>query len=254
MVLKALQLTVFWTTSAQMVITERLRKQMAKEGLTEPANFKDFLKKSDLDALFKLLLKPPKVALKEFASYAIPAKSQIRIDGACKMVLYYILVGRTLEADNLMWPVIKNFVEQWDALMEKKKATIGKPPRLSKDKFVHKWLEQFNQYLADKIGARNAPFTYLTMPDAQPPAILATRTADQPYLLIYESIKQELRFCVAHNHTLEKLNNNVLFHLIDCAVAGHDVSATVAPFCCKQDGQGAYLAIVVQHVGKSVWD
>ena len=79
-----------------------------------PANFEDFSKKSDLDALFKLLLKPAKVVsgllLKEVASYVIPVKSQIRIDGACNMVLYYILVGRTLEANNLLWPVIKNFV------------------------------------------------------------------------------------------------------------------------------------------------
>ncbi len=112
-----------------------------------PANFEDFSKKSDLDALFKLLLNPAKVAsgnlLKEVASYVIPAKLQIRIDGACKMVLYYIIVGCTLEANNLLWPVIKNFVEQWEALMEKKNATIGKPPRLLKDKVVHKWLEKF---------------------------------------------------------------------------------------------------------------
>ncbi len=81
-----------------------------------PADFEDFSKKSDLNELFKLLLKPAKVvsgdSLKEFASYVIPAKSQIWIDGACKMVLYYNLVGRTLEANNLLWPVIKNFVEK----------------------------------------------------------------------------------------------------------------------------------------------
>ncbi len=81
-----------------------------------PANFEDFSKKSDLDELFKLLLKPAKVLsghlLKEVASYVIPAKSQVRIDGACKMVLYYILVVHTLETNNLLWPVIRNFVEQ----------------------------------------------------------------------------------------------------------------------------------------------
>jgi len=63
--------------------TGHTRKQMAKEGLTEPANFEDFSKKLDLDALFKLLLKSVKVAggttgtgsLKKVASYAIPAKS-----------------------------------------------------------------------------------------------------------------------------------------------------------------------------------
>ena len=245
-----------------MGLSGRTRRQMATEGLVVPADFEDFSKKDDLDALFKLLLKPAKVdtgtpaapILTEVASYVIPAKSQIRIDGARKMVLYYILVGRTLEADDLLWPVIKNFVEQWEALMEKKKATIGDPPRLSKDKIVHKWLEQFNQHLADKIGARNAPLTYLTRPEALPPAILAARAVDQPFSTDYESIEQELKFCVKHDHTLGKSDNNTLYQLIDRAVAGHDVSATVAPFRRKQDGRGAYLAIVTQHAGKSVWD
>ena len=70
----------------------------------------------------------------------------------------------------------------------------------------------------------------------------------------YELIEQELKFCVAHDHTLGKSDNNALYQVIDCAVAGHDVSATVAPFCRKQDGREAYLAIVTQHAGKSVWD
>ena len=112
----AAELTAFWTTPDQMGIADCTHQQMATEGLVVPANFEDFSKKSDLDALFKLLLKPAKVVsgqfLKEAASYTIPAKLQIRIDGARKMVLYYILVGRTLEANDLLWPVIKNFVEQ----------------------------------------------------------------------------------------------------------------------------------------------
>ena len=121
--------------------------------LLHSADFDDFSEKSDLNALVKLLVKPAKVPhgaagnLREVESYAIPAKSQIRIDGARKMVLYYILVGRPMEAADMMWPVIKNFVEQWKALMEKKKADIGSPPKLTKDKLVYKWLEQLNQYL-----------------------------------------------------------------------------------------------------------
>jgi len=59
---------------------------------------------------------------------------------------------------------------------------------------------------------------------------------------------------VSHNHTLSKLDNSALFQIIDRAVAGHDVSATIAPFRCTHDGRGAYLAILTQHAGKSVWD
>ena len=106
--------------------------------------------------------------------------------------------------------------------------------------------------LGRQIGTWNALFTYLTRPESQPPAILAARAVQQPYLVDYESIEQELKFCVAHDHTLGKLDNNALNQLIDRAVAGHDVSATVAPFCRKQDWRGAYLAIVTQHAGKSV--
>jgi len=236
--------------------------QMALKGLVTPADFEDFSEKSDLDVLVKLLLKPAKVRhgaagnLREVESYAIPAKLQIWINGARKMVLYYNLVGRPMEAADMMWPVIKNFVEQWKAMMEKKKASIGLPPKLTKDKLIYKWLEQLNQNLADVIGVRNAPLTYLTRTDAQPPTILAAHIVDQPYSVDYESIEHELKFCVSHNHTLSKSDNSALFQIIDRAVTGHDVPATIAiaPFHCTHDGRGAYLAILTQHTGKSVWD
>ena len=114
MTFNAAQLTAFWTLPDQMGLSARTHTQMALEGLVKPAHFKDFSEKSDLDALGKLLLKPAKVRhgaagnLREVESYAIPAKSQIRIDGAHKMVLYYILVGRPMEAADMMWPVINS--------------------------------------------------------------------------------------------------------------------------------------------------
>ena len=89
---------------------------MGLEGLTVPADFGDFPEKEDLEALFKILMKPAKIpngihgALLEIASYVIPAKSQIRIDGARLLVLYYNLVGRPLEPDDMLWPVIKNLL------------------------------------------------------------------------------------------------------------------------------------------------
>ena len=85
------------------------------------------------------------------------------------------------------------------------------------------------------IGVRNAPFTYLTRPDAQPPTIFAARVVDQPYSVDYELIEHKLKFCVLHNHTLSKSDNSALFQIIDRAVAGHDVSATIAPFRCTHD-------------------
>ena len=103
------------------------------------------------------------------------------------------------------------------------------------------------------IGVRNAPFTYLTRTDAQPPAILAARVVDQPYSVDYESIEHELKLCVLHNHTLSKLDSSVLFQILDRAVVG-DMSETIAPFRRTHNVRGAYLAILTQHAGKCVWD
>ncbi len=46
------------------------------------------------------------------------------------------MVGRTIEPGDLLWPVVKNFVEQWKALMEKKDDEVGQHPRLTKGRLV----------------------------------------------------------------------------------------------------------------------
>jgi hypothetical protein len=61
-------------------------------------------------------------------------------------------------------------------------------------------------------------------------------------------------YCVPHTHNIYKANNNALYPLIDVMVVGHKVFATIAPFWRTLDGQGAFLAIKSQHVGRHVWD
>ena len=45
-----------------------------------------------------------------------------------------------------------------------------------------------------------------------------------------------------------------MFPLIDRAVLGHDVSATIAPFRRSQNGRAAYFAILYQNAGRHIWD
>ena len=65
-----------------------------------------------------------------------------------------------VKADDLLWPVMKSFNEQWKALLEKKAANAGDPPKLDKNKLFHRWKEQAEQYLTQKIGVQNVPLTY----------------------------------------------------------------------------------------------
>ncbi len=105
----------------------------------------------------------------------------IRLQRVRIIVLYYKMVGRMIEPGDLLWPVVKNFVEQWKALMEKKDADVGQPPSLTKDRLAYKWLESFQQHLSKKIGVRNAPLTYLIRPLVTAPAVLLPRAGLQPF-------------------------------------------------------------------------
>ena len=149
----AAALTVFFEDVGSMGLSNRTRMQLAHEGIADPVDFKEF-DADGLDAIFSNLYKPPKVPaagaaalaagrLREIQAYEVSAKSKMRLKGAMLIVKFYDDVGRPLDPDNMAWPVIKRFLEQWKALMERKKAEIGTPPKITKNQVVHKWIDSF---------------------------------------------------------------------------------------------------------------
>ncbi len=131
-----------------MGLSHRTRLQLAVEGITEPKDFKEF-NNNGMTAIFTNLLKPPKVpalgaaacaagTLQEIQAYEVSAKSKMRLKWAMLIAQFYDNVGHPLDPDNMLWPVIKRFLEQWKALMERKKANHGQPPKLTKNQAVHK--------------------------------------------------------------------------------------------------------------------
>jgi hypothetical protein len=57
-----------------------------------------------------------------------------------------------------------------------------------------------------------------------------------------------------HWHSLFKADNGAVFKLIQTAVRGTPIAASIAPICCNQNGCRAFFAIQAQHAGKDVWD
>ena len=138
----AAALDVFFEDAGSMGLSNRTRLQLAYEGIADLKDFKEF-DDDGLDAIFSNLYKPPKVPatgaaaiavgrLREIQAYKVSAKSKMRLKGAMIIVKFYDDVGRPLDPDNMAWPVIKRFLEQWKALMERKKAEIGVPPKITK--------------------------------------------------------------------------------------------------------------------------
>ena len=247
-----------------MGLSNRTCLQLAHEGIADLEDFKEF-DKDGLSVIFLNLYKPPKIPatgaaavaagrLRVIQAYEVSAKSKIRLKGAMLIVKFYDDVGRPLDPDNMAWPVIKCFLEQWKALMERKKAENGTPPKISKNQAVHKWIDAFALHLSQKVGVRNDPVGYVVRAvaavDATPPA----RQAGDPHSVETGSIEGDLTARMTHNHPLYKVDNGSVFDMIEIAVRGHDVAATIAPFRRARDGRGALLALKSQHAGPACWE
>ena len=198
----AAALTLFFEDANNMGLSNRTRLQLANEGITDPEDFKEF-DEDGMTAIFSNLLKPPKVpvagaagrangALREIQAYEVSAKSKMRLKGARLIAKFYDNVGRPLDPDNMAWPVIKRFLEQWKALMERKKADHGQPPKLTKNHAVHKWVDSFVLHLSQKVGVRDAPLDYIVRAiaavDPDPPA----RQIGDPHSVEMGSIDRDL--------------------------------------------------------------
>ena len=167
----AAELTSFFEGPDFMALLNHTRLQLAHEGITVPDDFIDF-DAEGLKGIFLNLLKPPKVPatgaaavtagrLRKIMAYEVSAKSKMRLKGAQKIVKFYENVGRNLDPQNMTWLVIKRFLEQWKALMERKKEDFDLPPKLTKHHPVHKWMELMVLYLRQKVGVHDAPLAYL---------------------------------------------------------------------------------------------
>ncbi len=170
----AMGLTLFFEDANNTGLSHRTGLQLAVEGITEPKDFKEF-DDDGMTAIFTNLLKPPKVpalsatacaagTLREIQAYEVSAKSKMRLKGAMLIAQFYDNIGHPLDPDNMLWSVIKQFLEQWKALMERKEADHGQSPKLTKNQAVHKWVDSFILHLSQKVGGRWTTLSKLLLP------------------------------------------------------------------------------------------
>jgi hypothetical protein len=168
--------------------------------------------------------------LREIQAYEVSAKSMMRLKVAMLIAQFYNNIGHILDPDNMLWPVITRFLEQWKALMEKKKANHGQPPKLTKIQAVHKWVDSFVLHLSQKVGVRNAPLDYIVRAIAAIDPNLPALQVGDLHSIETGSIDGDLTARMPHNHPLFTVDNGLTFDMIKMSVHGHDVAATIAPF------------------------
>ncbi len=151
----------------------------------------------------------------------------MRLKGAMLIAKFYDNVGHPLDPDNMLWIVIKPFLKQWKALMERKKAYHGAPHKLTKNQAVYKWVDLFILYLSQTVGVRNAPLDYIVRAILAVNATPPTCQLVDPHSVESGSIDGDLTVRMPHNHPhpLYKVDNCAVLDMIKSTVRGHNVAA-----------------------------
>jgi hypothetical protein len=265
MPLTAAQVVLFFEDQAYMALTCHTATALAAEGITIPDNLSEY-DKEEMNSIYWNLHKPAKVPwdgmagargeLREIQAYKLSAKSQIHLTIGAIATKFYDNIGRALDPNNMLWMVLEHFDKQHKALMARKVGdSTYVPPKLTKNFSTYKWLELFILCLHQKVGVCNCPLEYVVCDVAVVAAICPPVKPNEPHSTEHGgSIEGDMMARMSQAHPLFKVDDGTVFELIKNAVRGTAVAASIAPFCCKQNGSGAFMAIRAQHAGKDVWD
>jgi hypothetical protein len=265
MVLTGAQITQFFEAGDQMSIPNATVMQLQNEGIFTVDDLIDFTKDT-LQQVADNLRRPggripdPTVGAAAGATIPTPpfvfgAKSQKRLLAACDIVRYYEETGRPLTTANIQWnTVIKNFIEQWNALKDRKKGDIPEVPKITKALPIIKWTQAFADFLHRVIGVRMIPLAYVIRDEVDVPAAAPPLMAGQPHSIEHGSVEAELVARARHNHGLYRDDNANVYYKLEEATRSTPYAASIKPFQRAKNGRGAFRALTNQYAGQDKWE
>ena len=235
----------FFTNATYIGMSAGARTALIAEGIQSAPDLEEFTE-ATIKALAKdLRSRTPPIQ--------ISARAEQRLIQASELVRFYETVGRIITLSNLNYLTIKNFTQQWTALMEKKEEK-PKTPALIKDTGILRWTEAFETFLRSYIGVRGIPLIYVirhnVAPQMPPPALETNR----PHTVKNGSVRKDLVEFSSHNHPHYTEDASQLYDILEEVLRNTGYSATMSPFKPDKDGRGAYLAIKAQYASKDKWD
>ena len=262
MVLTTTQITAFFTNANQMALPAATVTKLAEEGILSPADLSEFDEKAMGQIADNLRRPGGRVVDPNDPNATIPtppfvfgAKSQQRLNCACKAVRFYNMIGRTLSASNLRWdPVLFNFKGLWEAIIKQKEGDEPDTPKITKALPIMKWVESFTDHLHRCIGVRHVPLSYVIRPSKVVAAVCPPLKLDQPYSEENGSIEEDMVARASHASGLFKADNASVYYKIEEATRSTTYAASIAPYQKAKNGRAAFLALQAQYAGDDKWE
>ena len=150
--------------------------------------------------------------------------------------------------------VIRNFEEQWKALVKKRDEDEPETPLISKALPIIKWCEAFKDHLHRSVGVRYVPLAYVVRETETPPVLCPPLATGQPYSMEHGSIEMDLVERAQHTHGLYRDDNAAVYYKIEEATRGTQYADSIKTFQRKKDGRGAFMALSKQYAGPDKWE
>ena len=237
MFFSAAQTTAFFEDLDHLAIPYATVIHLSTEGIDNVDNLGDF-DKNNLNQVATNLRRPPESA----AAFTFGAKSQKTLLAASNLVRLYDNIGRDLTAAYMRWnPIMKNFEEQWKALVAKRGDGYPETPLISKALPIIKWCEAFKDHLHRSVGVRYIPLAYIVRERVTPPGICPPLAPNQPYSIEHGSIEMDLVERASHSSGLFRDDNATVYYKIEEATRGTPFAASIQTFQRQKDGRGAFI-------------
>ena len=182
----------------------------------------------------------------------IPAIAVKRIQVAVYAAKYYDLIGRSIDAQNMSWYRIRHFLDL-NAIKEE----YSSPEQIAtvtKKLNIMKWEELLEEHVRKVRGVQKIPLSYLIRTShVAAPVRLFPAGYHLLYGSDYDSFHDEMIACASHTHPTYKADNEILFHIINTALADTEYATSIKRHIRTKDGRGAYLDIFLHHQGSNKW-
>ena len=253
------RVTEFFTAADQLNLSDRSRDKLALEGIATIVDLPEF-DDEDVSAIVRIFERPPRAPnamgnLVNQTPYAFPAKSQKRLTIAIAIAKYYEETNQQVTPEMMMWPVLKSFSTQVDAMKETTSPPDITPMKASMP--MTKFLEYFDLHCNKVIGKRGCPVKHIFRPLETPPAVAPALLPGQPHSDEHGSVEGEMVARYTFDHPLCRNDSATVYSMLSNGLQGTKYHATIVRYRNineRQDSRGAYMAIKTQHAGKAVWE
>jgi hypothetical protein len=178
----------------------------------------------------------------------------VRLTVACNAIKYYIATGRIPSSVNLHYQnILSPFKIEYEAYEKLQNENAPEVPSVrdtDNEQKVIKWAPIFMDCLSCTYGIKG-PLAYVLRDTVEVVPEDDDPLQEGSYFGTSGGLQAELISHLSHGDALYRSDNKTVYLKLEKACRGTSVESTIKTFSRRQDGRGAYLALIDHHAGDS---